>query len=111
MIATGSFFHIQLSTYHPAPSPLSHAWMVPVGTINLFVGLASVSDPTEVRPCSHTNTSPCTSGVERDTQDTSPDEARRKRDTQDNSAGSFENPKPHTPGRDPVWTHGGDGLP
>jgi hypothetical protein len=50
MIATGSFFHIQPSTYHPAPSPLSHAWMVPVGTINLFVGLAGVSDPAEVRP-------------------------------------------------------------
>ena len=50
MIATGSFFHIQPSTYHPAPSPLTHAWMVPVGTINLFVGLAGVSDPTEARP-------------------------------------------------------------
>ncbi|KAK1614839.1 hypothetical protein QYE76_020356 [Lolium multiflorum] len=50
MIATGSFFHIQPSTYHPAPSPLSHVWMVPVGTINLFVGLAGVSNPTEVRP-------------------------------------------------------------
>jgi hypothetical protein len=24
--------------------------MVPVGTINLFVGLAGISDPTEVRP-------------------------------------------------------------
>jgi hypothetical protein len=61
--------------------------------------------------CSHTNTSPCTSDVERDTQDTSPEEASRKRDTQDNPAGSFEDPKPHTPGRDPVWAHGGDGLP
>jgi hypothetical protein len=61
--------------------------------------------------CSHTNTSPCTSDVERDTQDTSPEEASRKRDTQDNSASSFEDPKPYTPGRDPVWAHGGDGLP
>jgi hypothetical protein len=55
--------------------------------------------------------SPCTSDVERDTQDTSPEEASRKRDTQDNPAGSFEDPKPHTPGRDPIWAHGGDGLP
>lgn len=50
MIATGSFFHIQSSTYHPPSSPLTHAWMVPVCTINLFVGLAGVSDPAEVRP-------------------------------------------------------------
>ena len=26
-------------------------------------------------------------------------------------ADAFEHPKPHTPGRDPVWTHGGYGLP
>ena len=24
---------------------------------------------------------------------------------------AFEDPKPHVPGRDPVWTHGGYGLP
>ncbi|KAK1663288.1 hypothetical protein QYE76_051447 [Lolium multiflorum] len=50
MIATGNFFHIQPSSYQPASSPLAHAWMVPVGTINLFVGLAGVSDPTERCP-------------------------------------------------------------
>ncbi|KAK1648903.1 hypothetical protein QYE76_066708 [Lolium multiflorum] len=50
MIATGNFFHIQPSTYRPASSPLKHAWMVPIGSINLFVGLASVSDPAEPRP-------------------------------------------------------------
>ena len=50
MIATGNFFHIQPSTYRPASSPLKHAWMVPIGSINLFVGLAGVSDPTEPRP-------------------------------------------------------------
>ncbi|KAK1643055.1 hypothetical protein QYE76_060860 [Lolium multiflorum] len=50
MIATGNFFHIQPSTYRPASSPLTHAWMVPIGSINLFVGLAGVSDPSEPRP-------------------------------------------------------------
>ncbi|KAK1678366.1 hypothetical protein QYE76_039214 [Lolium multiflorum] len=50
MIATGNFFHIQPSTYRPASSPLKHAWMVPIGSINLFVGLTGVSDPTEPRP-------------------------------------------------------------
>ncbi|KAK1680758.1 hypothetical protein QYE76_041606 [Lolium multiflorum] len=50
MIATGNFFHIQPSTYRPASSPLKHAWMVPIGSINLFVGLAGVSDPSETRP-------------------------------------------------------------
>jgi hypothetical protein len=49
MIATGGFFHIQPSTYHPATSPITHAWMVPVGTINLFVSLAGVSNPVEAR--------------------------------------------------------------
>ncbi|KAK1679747.1 hypothetical protein QYE76_040595 [Lolium multiflorum] len=33
----------------PASSPLKHAWMVPIGSINLF-GLAGVSDPSEPRP-------------------------------------------------------------
>ena len=64
-----------------------------------------------MRDCSHTNTSSCTLGVERDTQDTSPKEANRKRDTQDNPTSAFEDPKPHAAGRDPVWTHGGDTLP
>ncbi|KAK1641801.1 hypothetical protein QYE76_059606 [Lolium multiflorum] len=50
MIATGNFFHIQPSTYRPASSPLKHAWMVPIGSINLFVGLAGASDPSEPRP-------------------------------------------------------------
>ncbi|KAK1664652.1 hypothetical protein QYE76_052811 [Lolium multiflorum] len=45
MIATGGFFHIQPSSYRPASTPLARAWMVPVGTINLFVGLTGVSDP------------------------------------------------------------------
>ncbi|KAK1665954.1 hypothetical protein QYE76_054113 [Lolium multiflorum] len=50
MIATGGFFHIQPSSYRPASTPLARAWMVPVGTINLFVGLTGVSDPGEIRP-------------------------------------------------------------
>ncbi|KAK1610995.1 hypothetical protein QYE76_034668 [Lolium multiflorum] len=45
MIATGNFFHIQPSTYRPASSPLKHAWMVPIGSINLF--MACRADPTE----------------------------------------------------------------
>jgi hypothetical protein len=61
--------------------------------------------------CSHRYTSPFTSDIERDMQDMSPEEDSRKHDTQDNPAGSFEDPKPHTPGRDPVWVHSGDGLP
>ena len=28
-----------------------------------------------------------------------------------NPAGAFVDPKPHTPGRDPVWARGGYGLP
>ena len=28
-----------------------------------------------------------------------------------NPAGAFDDPKPHTPGRDPVWMRGGYGLP
>jgi hypothetical protein len=50
MIATGGFFHTHPSTYHPTTAPITHACMVPVDTINLFVGLAGVSNPSEVCP-------------------------------------------------------------
>jgi hypothetical protein len=39
-VATSGFFHIYSSTYHLALAPVTHTWMVPVGTINLFVGFA-----------------------------------------------------------------------
>nr|XP_051205521.1 uncharacterized protein LOC127319584 [Lolium perenne] len=38
------------SSYRPASTPLARAWVVPVGTINLFVGLTGISDPDETRP-------------------------------------------------------------
>ena len=50
MIATGGFVHIQPSTYHPASAPITHAWMVPVGMINLFVGYAGTTDSAKVHP-------------------------------------------------------------
>src|SRR6266540_4364504 len=43
----------------------------------------------------------CTSGVERDTQDTALEETRRKRDTQDNSPSAFEIRNPTGPGWNP----------
>jgi hypothetical protein len=44
MISTGGFFHIQLSTYHRALVPFTHAWMVSVDMINFFVGFAGATD-------------------------------------------------------------------
>jgi hypothetical protein len=44
MITTGGFFHTHPSTYHPTTAPITHA------CINLFVGLAGVSNPAEVFP-------------------------------------------------------------
>ena len=44
----------------------------------------------------------CTHSVEGDAPQLTPREARRKRDTQDNPAGAFVDPKPRSPGRDPV---------
>ena len=48
------------------------------------------------------NTSPCTLDAERDARQHAPSEGRWKRDTQDNPAGAFVDPKPRSPGRDPV---------
>ncbi|KAI4969131.1 hypothetical protein ZWY2020_000045, partial [Hordeum vulgare] len=60
--------------------------------------------------CSHTNTSPCTSNAEGDAQQLTSKENHPEVRCASNPAGAFEDPKPHTPGRDPVWTHDGYGL-
>ena len=49
----------------------------------------------------------CTRGAEGDTPQLTPWEACRKRDTQDNPKDAFQDPKPQTPGRDPVGELGG----
>jgi hypothetical protein len=48
MIATGGFLHIQPSTYRLASAPVTHDVMVPIGTINIFVGFTGATDPTEL---------------------------------------------------------------
>jgi hypothetical protein len=48
MVATGKLFHIQPSTYCPASAPFTHAMMVLIDTINLFVGFNSAVDPIEL---------------------------------------------------------------
>jgi hypothetical protein len=50
MIATGGFYHIQPSSYSPASAPISHAVMLPVGSINLFVGFNHAFDPADPPP-------------------------------------------------------------
>ena len=47
MIATGGLLQIQPSSYRPASTPVTHAIMMPVGSINLFVGFARATDLTE----------------------------------------------------------------
>ncbi|KAI4988925.1 hypothetical protein ZWY2020_036242, partial [Hordeum vulgare] len=60
---------------------------------------------------SHTNTSPCTSNADGDAPHLTSKDTRPTARYARQSVGAFEDPKPHTPGRDPVWTHGGYGLP
>ena len=50
MIATGSILHIQPSSYMPATAPITHAVMLPIGTINLYVGFTGSSDPADPLP-------------------------------------------------------------
>jgi hypothetical protein len=50
MIATGSFYHIQPSSYVPASAPVTHAVMLPIGSINLYVGFTGASDPSDPPP-------------------------------------------------------------
>jgi hypothetical protein len=50
MIATGAFFHIQPSSYVPALAPITHAVMLLIGAINLYVGFTRASDPFDPPP-------------------------------------------------------------
>jgi hypothetical protein len=50
MIATSSFYHIQPSSYMPASAPLTHAVMLPIRSINLYVGFTGASDPSDPPP-------------------------------------------------------------
>ena len=50
MIATGPFYHIQPSSYVPASAPITHAVMLPISTINLYVGFTGASDPADPLP-------------------------------------------------------------
>ena len=61
--------------------------------------------------CLHTNTSPCTSNTEDDAPQLPSKETRPETRYASNPTGAFEDPKPYTPGRDPVWAHSGYGLP
>ena len=61
--------------------------------------------------CSHTNMSPCTSNAEGDAPQLTSKETRPETRYASNPAGAFQDPKPHAPGRDPVWTRNGYGLP
>ena len=70
-----------------------------------------INAPAEQENVLHMNTSPCTLDAGGDAPQLTSKETHRKRGTQDNPAGAFENPKSHTPGRDPVRARGGYGLP
>jgi hypothetical protein len=50
MIATGGFYHIQPSSYRPASAPISHTVMLPVGSINLFIGFTHAFNPADPPP-------------------------------------------------------------
>ena len=53
----------------------------------------------------------CILDAEGDAPQLTSKETRPKARYAGNSAGAFDDPKPHTPGRDPVWTRDGYGLP
>ena len=61
--------------------------------------------------CSHMNTSPCTFNAEGDAPQLTSKETRLEARYASNPAGAFVDPKPHTPGRDPVRAHDGYRLP
>ena len=44
MIATGDFLHVQPISYRPASAPIVRSVMIPVGTINLYVGFTGAAD-------------------------------------------------------------------
>jgi hypothetical protein len=39
LVAHESFFYIKPSSYRPASAPITRAFMLPVGSINIFLGL------------------------------------------------------------------------
>ena len=57
------------------------------------------------------HTSPCTSNNEGDAPQLTSKETHPKAWYASNPMGAFEDPKPHTPGKDPVRASGGYGLP
>jgi hypothetical protein len=50
MITTGSFYHIQPSNYVSASAPVTHTVMLPIESINLYVGFMRASDPSDQPP-------------------------------------------------------------
>src|SRR4051812_2518384 len=50
LVATGSIFHIQPSSFVPASAPIVQAVMLPIGRINLYVGFTGSSEPADPKP-------------------------------------------------------------
>src|SRR3954453_2057679 len=50
LVATGSIFHIQPSSFVPASAPVVQAIMLPIGRINLYVGFTGSCDPAVPMP-------------------------------------------------------------
>src|SRR3954467_3778665 len=50
LVATGSIFHIQPSSFVPASATIVQAVMLPIGRINLYVGFTGFSDPADLIP-------------------------------------------------------------
>src|SRR3954464_9545488 len=53
LVATGSIFHIQPSSFVPASAPIVQAAMLPIGRINRYVGFPGSSDPADPMPRSN----------------------------------------------------------
>src|SRR3954468_14163713 len=50
LVAPGSIFHIQPSSFVPASAPVVQAVMLPIGRINLYVRFTGSSDPADPMP-------------------------------------------------------------
>src|SRR4051812_17385153 len=50
LVATGSIFHIQPSSFVPASAPIVQAVMLPIGRINLYAGFTGSSNPADPMP-------------------------------------------------------------
>src|SRR4051812_13179177 len=50
LVATGSIYHIQPSSFVPASAPVLHTIMLPIGRINLYVSFTGSSDPADPMP-------------------------------------------------------------